>query len=110
MEGPRERRGAGGWGWGGRWRGGRGGGGGRGEAGASPAGPAGGPTTAAPEVPPSKEDAAAAAAEASWTKGRSIAMQYFRPMDKRGLNVFETTKVPGAEFTGFKLDFNAQFP
>ncbi len=76
---------------------------------ASPARPAAAPTTAAPEVPPSKEDAAAAAAEASWTKGRSIAMQYFRPMDKRGLNVFETTKVPGAEFTGFKLDFNAQF-
>src|SRR6266851_4944446 len=76
---------------------------------ASPARPAAAPTTAAPETPPSKEDAAAAAAEVSWTKGRPIAMQYFRPMDKRGLNVFETTKVPGAEFTGFKLDFNAQF-
>src|SRR5258708_22788974 len=76
---------------------------------ASPARPAAAPTTAAPEVPPSKEDAAAAAAEASWTKGRPIAMQYFRPMDKRGRNVFETTKVPGAQLTGFKLDFNGQF-
>jgi hypothetical protein len=47
--------------------------------------------------------AAAAAAEASWKKGRPIAMQYFRPIDKRGLNMFETTKDPGAEFTGFKL-------
>jgi len=46
---------------------------------------------------------------ASWKKGRPIAMQYFRAVDKRGLNVFETTKTPGAEFTGFKLDFNAAF-
>ena len=36
-------------------------------------------------------------------------MQYYRPQDKRGLNVFETTKDPGAEFTGFKLDFGAGF-
>ena len=45
----------------------------------------------------------------SWTKGRPIAMQYFRAVDKRGVNVFETTKAPGAEFTGFKVDFNAAF-
>ena len=36
-------------------------------------------------------------------------MQYFRPQDKRGINVFETTKDPGVEFTGFKLDFGAAF-
>ena len=36
-------------------------------------------------------------------------MQYYRPQDKRGLNVFETTKDPGVEFTGFKLDFGAGF-
>jgi hypothetical protein len=36
-------------------------------------------------------------------------MQYFRPQDKRGLNIFETTKDAGAEFTGFKLDVNAGF-
>jgi hypothetical protein len=36
-------------------------------------------------------------------------MQYFRPQDQRGLNVFETTKNPGVEFTGFKLDFGAGF-
>ena len=29
--------------------------------------------------------------------------------DQRGLNVFETTKDPGVEFTGFKLDFGAAF-
>src|SRR5688500_14305917 len=45
----------------------------------------------------------------SWTKGRPISMQYIRPQDKRGLNVFETTKEPGAEFSGFKLDFGASF-
>ncbi len=45
----------------------------------------------------------------SWKKGRPIAMQYFRPQDKRGINVFETTKDPGVKFTGFKLDFGAAF-
>ena len=79
----------------------------------------GGPTapaeTAAVETPTEEEVAAAkaaaakAAAKESWVKGRPIAMQYYRPQDKRGLNVFETTKDAGAEFTGFKLDFNAGF-
>src|SRR5688572_23157218 len=73
---------------------------------ATPAAPASDPAVK-PE--PTKEEAAAAAAESSWKKGRTIAMQYFRPMDRRGINVFETTKLPGAEFTGFKLDFNASF-
>ena len=49
------------------------------------------------------------AAKDSWTKGRPITIQYYRPQDKRGINVFETTKEPGAEFTGFKLDFGAAF-
>ena len=73
---------------------------------ATPAPPA---TDPAPKPEPTKEEAAAAAAESSWKKGRTITMQYFRPMDRRGINVFETTKVPGAEFTGFKMDFNAAF-
>ena len=77
---------------------------------ASPARPGASPATDAPVSKEAADAAAAAAAvESSWTKGRPIAMQYFRPQDKRGLNVFETTKIPGAEFTGFKLDFNAQF-
>src|ERR1041385_565005 len=50
-----------------------------------------------------------AAATDSWKKGRPITMQYFRPLDKRGINVFETTKEPGVDFTGFKLDFGAAF-
>jgi hypothetical protein len=52
---------------------------------------------------------AAAAAEASWKKGRPIVMQYYRPQDKRGINMFETSKDPGVDFTGFKMDFGAAF-
>jgi hypothetical protein len=66
-------------------------------------------TTPAEKTPPTPAAAAAAAAESSWKKGRPIVMQYYRPQDKRGLNVFETTKDPGVEFTGFKLDFGAGF-
>jgi hypothetical protein len=53
--------------------------------------------------------AAATADESAWKKGRPITMQYYRPLDQRGINVFETTKAPGVEFTGFKLDFGAGF-
>jgi hypothetical protein len=66
------------------------------------------PATAPADTTPD-EAAAAAAAKESWTKGRPITIQYLRAQDKRGLNVFETTKDPGVEFTGFKLDFNAAF-
>ena len=45
----------------------------------------------------------------SWTKGRPIPIQYYRAVDKRGLNVFETTKTPGVEYSGFKLDIGASF-
>ena len=58
------------------------------------------------------DDAAAAAAKAaedSWKKGRPITMQYYRPQDKRGINMFETTKDKGVDFTGFRLDFGAAF-
>jgi hypothetical protein len=44
-----------------------------------------------------------------WKKGRPIQMQYFRAVDQRGINVFETTKTPGVEYTGFKFDINASF-
>lgn len=54
-------------------------------------------------------DQEAAAAEASWKKGRPLTIQYLRPQDKRGINVFETTKNPGVEFKGFRLDFGAAF-
>jgi hypothetical protein len=58
---------------------------------------------------PTAEEAAKIAAKESWTKGRPLVIQYSRPQDKRGLNVFETTKDPGVEFKGFKLDFGAGF-
>ena len=68
------------------------------------------PVTA--DEPANEGESDAAAQESilnSWKKGRPLSMQYFRPQDKRGLNVFETTKEPGVEFTGFKLDFGAAF-
>jgi hypothetical protein len=73
------------------------------ENGASPARPA---TAAAASTTESEEQAAA---EASWKKGRPVTIQYLRAQDKRGINVFETTKEPGAEFKGFRLDFGAAF-
>ncbi|MEO5824874.1 MAG: hypothetical protein ABIR59_03225 [Gemmatimonadales bacterium] len=42
-------------------------------------------------------------------RGRKITIQHFRPQDKRGINVFETSKDPGVEYKGFKLDFGAAF-
>ena len=42
-------------------------------------------------------------------KGRPITIQHFRPQDQRGINVFETPKEPGVEYTGFKMDFGAAF-
>jgi len=68
-----------------------------------------GSTERAAGAAPTAEEEAAAAAESSWKKGRAITIQYYRALDKRGINVFETTKVPGVEFTGFKLDFGAAF-
>ena len=42
-------------------------------------------------------------------KERPITMQHFRPVDRRGINMFETPKEPGVEYTGFKMDWNAAF-
>jgi hypothetical protein len=36
-------------------------------------------------------------------------IQHFREPDARGLNVFESPKEPGAEFTGFKLNWGGAF-
>ena len=38
-----------------------------------------------------------------------IEIQYLRAQDKRGINVFETPKVAGAPYTGFKLAWGAAF-
>lgn len=42
-------------------------------------------------------------------QGRKITIQHVRPQDKRGINVFETSKEPGVEYTGFRLDWGAAF-
>lgn len=36
-------------------------------------------------------------------------IQYLRPQDKRGMNMFETPKVAGAEYRGFALQWGAAF-
>lgn len=38
-----------------------------------------------------------------------ITVQYFRPYDKRGINMFETPKEAGVEYTGFALQWGAAF-
>ena len=56
-----------------------------------------------------KTPATEEAADSAWKKGRPITMQYMRALDQRGTNVFETSKTPGVEYTGFKLDLGAAF-
>ncbi len=43
------------------------------------------------------------------TEGRPVTIQHLRAPDKRGLNVFESPKLAGPEYTGFRLDFGANF-
>ncbi|MEO8575792.1 MAG: hypothetical protein ABI556_03790 [Gemmatimonadales bacterium] len=38
-----------------------------------------------------------------------IEIQNFRPFDKRGINVFESPKEEGADYTGFKLSWGGSF-
>ncbi len=42
-------------------------------------------------------------------QGRKITIQHVRPQDKRGVNMFETSKDPGVEYKGFTLDWGAAF-
>jgi hypothetical protein len=66
-------------------------------------------STMAAAQQPAAADSATTAPAAHQDKVRTINLQYFRPLDQRGINVFETTKAPGAEFAGFKLEFGASF-
>lgn len=36
-------------------------------------------------------------------------VQYLRPFDQRGINIFETPKIAGVEYTGFALQWGAAF-
>ena len=68
------------------------------EAAVSPeSGPAAGNGQSASGGPPARTDLAAAApaADVTWLKGRPQTIQYYRQLDQRGINVFETTKEPG---------------
>jgi hypothetical protein len=62
-------------------------------------------TTPATPAEKGKEGSAATAAR----NLPPLVMQYYRPVDQRGLNKFETTKDPGAEYDGFKLSYDAAF-
>ena len=52
---------------------------------------------------------APAPAESVITSGRPITIQHVRPQDQRGINMFETSKEPGVEYKGFRVDFGAAF-
>ena len=58
---------------------------------------------------PAEATAPTPPADTNWLKDRPITMQHFRPLDRRGLNIFETPKAPGVEYSGFKLDWGAAF-
>lgn len=55
------------------------------------------------------EDTTKAAAEAQASNVKKIGVQYIRPHDARGINVFETSKNEPVPFEGFKLDLGAAF-
>lgn len=40
---------------------------------------------------------------------RKLDIQYVRPQDQRGINMYETPKIAGAEFNGFKVQWGAAF-
>ena len=69
--------------------------------------PAETPTETAPATDPKPD--AEKPPDLNILKERPISMQHFRPLDKRGLHIFEAPKAPGVEYTGFKLDWGAAF-
>lgn len=68
------------------------------------------PNVALP-VPAATDDRAVTTAPPAATAPaeKKIGIQYLRPFDQRGVNVFETTKEAGAEYDGFVLDWGASF-
>src|SRR5688500_15122192 len=61
-------------------------------------------TIPAPTVTP---ESTVAAKKAKFVQ--PIELQNFRPLDQRGINVFETPKEAGVEYTGFRLNWGAAF-
>ena len=64
---------------------------------------------ATPAAAPAQTQTQTQDATTEATDTRPVTMQYSRPLDQRGINVFETTKEAGTAFTGFKVDFGASF-
>jgi hypothetical protein len=66
--------------------------------------------TAITEVADEKaEETEDSATSAFLATAPAITIQYFRPQDQRGINVFESPKQAGAPYTGFRLDWGAAF-
>ena len=65
---------------------------------------------AAQDLPaPAPEATPAPPAENVITTSRPITIQHLRPQDQRGINMFESSKEPGVEYRGFRVDFGAAF-
>jgi hypothetical protein len=66
-----------------------------------------------PNLAPSPQTAAATddatVAKPAPSLERTVGIQYLRPQGQSGLNIFETTKVAGAEYDGFRADWGAAF-
>ncbi len=65
------------------------------------------------QQPAATEDGAVKTQEPASTVSTALdrknTIQYLRPQDQRGMNIFETTKIAGAEYEGFKVDWGAAF-
>ena len=64
-------------------------------------------TVAAAPAPVVPESTAVAKKKAKFVQ--PIELQHYRPIDQRGINMFETPKDAGVEYTGFKLNWGAAF-
>jgi hypothetical protein len=67
------------------------------------------PKPAADSTPKPAEASKEAASATAARHLPPLVMQYYRPVDQRGLNRFETSKDPGAPYDGFQLSFDAAF-
>ncbi|HEX6058170.1 MAG TPA: hypothetical protein VFZ11_04050 [Gemmatimonadaceae bacterium] len=63
----------------------------------------------APDTTAAMTDTVAAPAAKKASLVKPITIQNMRPVDQRGINIFEAPKEAGVPFTGFKLDFGAAF-
>ncbi len=76
---------------------------------AAPAIAQGSGDNAASPRPTENSQPSAIAAEAEISTQPAIGVQYFRPADQRGLNMFEAPKQAGVPYQGFRLDWGAAF-